>query len=219
MEEIRGIGSYIWGKSVHNIRIERLWVDVTKGFGSKWKTFFEVLEAHDGLNVDNDAHIWLLHHLFLDKINADATAWTATWNSHTMSRRGQSHQSPEQMYVHGIVTNGVRGVHLDHEDAVNGNLAEYGIDWEELDRPAIHRHHDAFNPGNEVENENPFTVNHPDHLSHVEVPDAHCPFNAEQLHLFNTQLQTIPTILSLDMHSNRLTWINALALATEIVQV
>ncbi|KDR82504.1 hypothetical protein GALMADRAFT_47570, partial [Galerina marginata CBS 339.88] len=29
---------------------ERLWVDVTKGFGAKWKTFFDVLEAHDGLN-------------------------------------------------------------------------------------------------------------------------------------------------------------------------
>ncbi|KAI0371588.1 hypothetical protein BV20DRAFT_1051599 [Pilatotrama ljubarskyi] len=74
MEEVRGLGrgSYIWGRSVHNIRIERLWVDVTSGFGSKWKEFFHQLEAQHGLNVDNDAHVWLLHHLFLEAINRDA---------------------------------------------------------------------------------------------------------------------------------------------------
>lgn len=95
------------------MRIEHLWVDVTKGFGDKWKTFFEVLEAHDGLNIDGDAHIWLLHHPFLDKINCDAMGWTATWNKHTLLRH--AHQSLQHMYVHGMVTNGVRSVHLDHE--------------------------------------------------------------------------------------------------------
>jgi hypothetical protein len=206
-------------RSVHNIRIERLWVDVTKGFGRKWKDFFEVLEAHDGLNIDCDAHIWLLHHLFLDKINSDAMAWTATWNNHTLSRRNQAHQSPQHMYVHGIVTNGVRGVHLDYEDIADGNHEEYGIDWEDMDRPAIRRHHDTFNLVNEVNNGNPFTVNHPDRLSHVEVPDARCPFDAHQLHRFDTELQNLPTILSTDMHSHRLTWINMLALATETTTV
>ncbi|KAJ7209323.1 hypothetical protein GGX14DRAFT_535104 [Mycena pura] len=28
-------GAYIWGRSVHNIHIERLWCDVTRGFGRK----------------------------------------------------------------------------------------------------------------------------------------------------------------------------------------
>ena len=206
-------------RSVHNIRIERLWVDVTKGFGCKWKDFFEVLEAHDGLNIDSDAHIWLLHHLFLDKINSDAIAWTATWNNHTLSRRNQAHQSPQHMYVHGIVKNGVRGVHFDYEDNVDGNREEYGIDWEDIDRPAIRRHHDTFNLENEPEanNGNPFTVNHPDRLSHIEVPDTRCPFDAHQLHRFNTQLQNLPTIPSNDMHSHRFTWINTLALATTAI--
>lgn len=92
---------------MHNIRIEHLWVDITVGFGGKWKIFFEVLEAHDGLNPDNDAHIWLLHHLFLDQINSDAETWMATWNQHVLARGVQAHQSPQQLYTHGMVTNGV----------------------------------------------------------------------------------------------------------------
>ena len=93
------------------------------------------------------------------------------------------------MYVHGIVRNGVRGVHLDYEDVVQGDedREEYGIDWEDMDRPTIRNHHDTFNPSlpaenlngvNWRDNGNPFTVNHPDRLSHIEVPDARCPFDA-----------------------------------------
>ena len=60
------------------------------------------------------------------------------------------------MYVHGIVRNGVRGVHLDYEDVVQGdeNREEYGIDWEDMDRPTIRNHHDTFNPSLPAENLN-----------------------------------------------------------------
>ncbi|THH19575.1 hypothetical protein EW146_g1603 [Bondarzewia mesenterica] len=74
MEQNRGTGrgSYIWGQSVHNTRIEHLWYDVTQGFGQKWKNFFLELEHHYGLDLDRSAHIWLLHHLFLATVNEDA---------------------------------------------------------------------------------------------------------------------------------------------------
>ena len=55
-------------RSVHNSRIERIWYNITKGFGGKWKDLFTDLEANEGLDVDNLAHIWLLQHLFLDHI-------------------------------------------------------------------------------------------------------------------------------------------------------
>jgi hypothetical protein len=64
-------------RSVHNIRIERLWVDITSGFGKKWHDFFTVLESREGLNTNLDAHIWLIHHLFLQFINHDAP-WPGT---------------------------------------------------------------------------------------------------------------------------------------------
>lgn len=105
---------------------------------------------------------------------------------------------------------------MDSGEPTDINREEYGIDWEDLDRPAICRHHDTFNPENQVENENPFIVNHPDQLSHVEVPDTRCPFNDDQLHVFNTELQNLPDFSSHDEHSLRLIWIRALALASEI---
>jgi transposase InsO family protein len=68
--------------SVHNIRIECLWHDVTQGFGRKWKQFFQLLELHHDLKPNLDAHVWLLHHVFLDAVNDDAFQWVEAWNHH-----------------------------------------------------------------------------------------------------------------------------------------
>ncbi len=64
-------------RSVHNTRIERLWYDVTHGFGRKWKDFFWDLEIQHGLNVSFRSHKWLLRHLFLKGLNEDAQDWAA----------------------------------------------------------------------------------------------------------------------------------------------
>ena len=50
-------------RSVHNIRIERLWVDVTAKVGARWASTFRYLEQHMGLDINSANHIWLLHHL------------------------------------------------------------------------------------------------------------------------------------------------------------
>ncbi|KAF5381556.1 hypothetical protein D9615_005527 [Tricholomella constricta] len=217
MEEVRGEGrgSYIWGKSVHNIRIERLWVDVTRGFGRKWKDFFRILEAHDGLNAHLDAHIWLLHHLFLNSINHDAQVWAETWNHHTLSRRNDSHQSPHDMFLYGMVENGHRGVQID-ESIDDEDFAGFGIDWDSMD-DATRAHHDENN-ADDGDPSNPFLTNHPDHLSHVDVSCPRCPFSAEQLNFLDTQLATLPTFMAGDMPSRRLLWIDALGVATNILQ-
>lgn len=75
-------------RSVHNIRIERLWYDVTQGIGSKWKSFFVQLEMEYELKVDNNNHIWLLHNLFLDGFNSELQEWGKAWNSHKLRVRG-----------------------------------------------------------------------------------------------------------------------------------
>ncbi|KAF8059320.1 hypothetical protein FPV67DRAFT_1565165 [Lyophyllum atratum] len=218
MEQVRGEGrgSYIWGRSVHNIRIERLWVDVTRGFGKKWKDFLRILEVHDQLNVDLDAHIWLLQHLFLNAINHDAQTWADTWNHHTLSRRNESHRSPHDMFLCGMIENGQRGVRIG--DPIEGeDYAGFGIDWDDIHNDRTRAHHDEFN-ADDGDPSNPFLSNHPDHFSHIDVPDVRCPFTPEQLMLFEAQLRTNPNAARGDMQSRRLLWIDALDIATAILR-
>ena len=125
MEAAKGIehDSYIWrrfvsfhnyvvihlltiNRSVHNIHTECLWCNITQGFEAKWKRFFQDLELHNGLIVNRDAHIWLIHHLFLPAINSDAKEWADTWNNHLLSFHGEYQRSPADMYLFGMIQNG-----------------------------------------------------------------------------------------------------------------
>ncbi|KZT58973.1 hypothetical protein CALCODRAFT_423893, partial [Calocera cornea HHB12733] len=108
----RGIncGSFIWGRSVHNVRIERMWVDVTKDFGGKWKKIFIHLETWYGLDIQHNAHIWLLHHLFLHDVRADAEMWRGTWNAHRMRTPDGPMRSPNQMWFLGMLLQGYHGI-------------------------------------------------------------------------------------------------------------
>ncbi|KAJ3014489.1 hypothetical protein NUW54_g1296 [Trametes sanguinea] len=230
MEEVWGAerGSYIWGRSVHNIRIERLWVEVTSGFGSKWKVLFQELEAMHGLNIDNDAHIWLLQHLFLDAINHDAEVWTAVWNEHAISRRGEPHLSPSQMYVHGLAEHGQRGVlpaSLDlqaqnppgarsNTSAVEDMYEGYGIDWEELQHTRIRAHHAENNHDHDRNLQNPFLSDRPDRLSHIEVQDARCPFTLEQVAILDAELSQFPCSHPTTIQACKELWTVALQLAS-----
>ncbi|KAG9221975.1 hypothetical protein CCMSSC00406_0009183 [Pleurotus cornucopiae] len=178
MEALKGVerGSYIWGRSVHNVRIERLWRDVTLGFGQKWKAFFQALEVHDGLNHNLNGHIWLLHHLFSDALNADALAWAEAWNTHILSVRGERQRSPKDMFVFGMMDNGMRGLgdgdgpSVDDVELSAEEIAEFGIDWTDIDDTVIHAHHNSNNPADEL-GENPFLTHQPQHLSHVPVEE------------------------------------------------
>jgi hypothetical protein len=207
--------NYIY-RSVHNIRIERLWVDVTNGIGQKWKEFFQTLEAYDNLNVNNDSHLWLLHFLFLPLINDDVGQWVASWNHHVLGRRGEPHQSPHDLFIQGVIEHGHRGVFIESgEDQGVEDIASYGIDWNDLDDRRIRAHHDTRNP-EDSDSTNPFVSNHPDSdLSHVEVPESRCPFADAQLRSFLSDVQPLlDSSLHIDMHSRRLLWIQALALAS-----
>ncbi|KIO21223.1 hypothetical protein M407DRAFT_80615, partial [Tulasnella calospora MUT 4182] len=103
MVKHRGLNraSYIWGSSTHNTRIERLWVEVGSQFARSWRAFFLRLEEQHGLDPGNTSHRWLLHLLFLDMLNADATAFQKDWNLHGISGLGQNH-SPKQDIFSGF---------------------------------------------------------------------------------------------------------------------
>jgi hypothetical protein len=194
-------------RSVHNIRIERLWRDLTSAFGAKWKLFFQNLELQENLDRDSDAHIWLLHHLFLSAINEDALLWAESWNNHTITIRGERQRSPRDMFFFGMIQNGPRGIHPSDEEIED--IGSYGIDWEDYDDDNILEHHQQANrfdnPG-----DNPFMSNRPERMTRVDVDEPGCPLTEDQIIYLNSELNSLPYIHARDMNTYRLIWISAL---------
>ncbi|KAJ7845311.1 hypothetical protein B0H13DRAFT_2239102 [Mycena leptocephala] len=122
------------GRSVHNVRIERLWVDVTAQVGATWADHFTLLEIRHGLDINNVAHIWLLHFLFLGTINTQLSFFAEAWNQHRIQIRHSTNRSPTDMFVFDMFANGVRGDQLpaEEENLSEEELEVYGIDWQGL---------------------------------------------------------------------------------------
>ncbi|KAI0684311.1 hypothetical protein C8T65DRAFT_593787 [Cerioporus squamosus] len=218
MEETRGRnrGSYIWGWSVHNTRIERLCFDVTIGFGGKWKMFFLELEHQDDLDADNACHIWLIHHLFLYAINQDAQEWVRIWNVHTIHVKGERAASPHELFMFGIAERGPRGLSYVMEPPPEeplDDLVNYGVDWAVMDDPVLMRHHREHNPDvPEVEHPHPHPVSTaPSRLSEVTCDPPFCPLSLEVVTMLNQHLSYHFDLMSRDMHVCRELWRSALA--------
>ncbi len=68
------------------------------------------LEASYGLDHDNSAHIWLLQHLFLAKINEQARLWADDWNNHKIPLEGKRPETPYNMWIESQLMDGLRGL-------------------------------------------------------------------------------------------------------------
>ncbi|KAJ7132907.1 hypothetical protein C8R43DRAFT_1089805 [Mycena crocata] len=219
METERGAGrgSYIWGRSVNNTRIERLY-DVTHGFGHKWKIFFVELEVNHGLNPTIPVHIWLLHHLFLHHINEDAQEWAEAWNAHNLQIRGERTRSPRDMFLFSMVHDGPRGPErvLDPPDENVGDPSTYGIDWDVVDDPALMCHHLMQNP-QEWDDCNPFAPGVQE-LSNVPCEPPNCPFSPEEVLYIDQALAAVVDTHSRSMHVRRLIWKEAFRICNEFYQ-
>jgi hypothetical protein len=118
-----GRGSFIEGRSVHNQRIERLWVDLIKNVVKMYTTIFIYLEDRCGLDIDSNINMYCLHYVFLPRINQSIDQWKSAWNHHKI--RTENHYTPIQLYTKGMIECGFRGV---EDSTVDPN--EYGVDWE-----------------------------------------------------------------------------------------
>jgi len=87
-------GSFIAGSSKHNTRIERLWRDVRSHCIEPYKLLFMQLEV-DGLDVENTLQMYVLHYLFLPRINESLNQFIATWNSHPLT--SEQNRTPTQL--------------------------------------------------------------------------------------------------------------------------
>ena len=79
--EERGV-SFIAGRSTRNQRIERLWRDVFRCVSLLFYGVFYSLEERGYLNVNNPTEMFLLHLIFLPRINLALVEFTRASNLH-----------------------------------------------------------------------------------------------------------------------------------------
>jgi hypothetical protein len=67
MVQARGRTGAIAGRSVHNTRIERLWLDVGNNVGCTFSRLFHSMETEGVLDVEDERQMWALHFVFLPR--------------------------------------------------------------------------------------------------------------------------------------------------------
>ncbi|KAJ7453317.1 hypothetical protein B0H11DRAFT_1741447 [Mycena galericulata] len=205
-------GSYLWGRSVHNVRIERLWADVTAQIGATWADIFILLEVRHGLNINNASHIWLLHYLFLKQINDQLRFFMEAWNQHQIRIRDGPSRSPADMFGFDMLVRGVRGT--DPNPMSEAEMEVYGVDWEALHDDSLLESRQENNPQDEGSTSWIGRTGPPQTLNEVPVEPPVGPFSAAEIEILNTTLGHLAGAVD-DVAVAHL-WTEALILARQI---
>ena len=119
MIAVRGTdrGSHIAGSSVHNQRIERLWRDVYRCVCSIYHELFYSMEATGILDPASEIDLFVLHCVYLPRINKALTEFSRAWNLHPV--RTARNWSPHQIMLNSMIR---------EENILDAVDSDYGID-------------------------------------------------------------------------------------------
>ena len=142
-----------------------------------------------------------------------------------MKLKGTRNETPRSMFYFGMVERGPRGLAwlqgeedpawLQEEEDV-GDIASYGIDWEEADDPQLMQHLLENNP-HELEDTGATGVGLPPRMNEVvcDAPDA--PFSQDLIDRLDEALAEHVNLQSEDMGVRRLVWEEALNICNHFV--
>ncbi len=178
------------------------------------------LEDHHGLDAENEAHIWLLHFLFLQAINRDIHAWQEAWNMHYINTPERGNHSPREMFLFGMHQYGPRGIDAALEDQqFQVHLPSFGVNW--LDRAMAGRSLDreAREGRRLAQPLDPFVhPSTPERLSVVVCDEPQGPFTREQVTWLEAQLIARVDGWSQNMEERNNMWNEALQLTHQVFQ-
>ena len=99
MDEYHGFGrgSAIRGRSVHNQRIERIWLDMWNGCINVFYDLFSAFEKDGLLNHNSEEQVFALHYIFIPRIQHALDMFIRQWNHHKI--RTENSLSPLQLFV------------------------------------------------------------------------------------------------------------------------
>ncbi|TFK18717.1 hypothetical protein FA15DRAFT_683205 [Coprinopsis marcescibilis] len=192
-------------RNVHNVQIERLWVDVTAQVGSSWYNAFIELEIHYDLDINNPSHIWLLQHLFLQNINQHLAFFAESWNHHRIQIRSGPSRSPADMFGFDMLVHGIRGRQLpvDEQEMTEEELEVYG---------ALQ----SQSAASEGETSWVGQAGPPQNLNEVSVDPPIGPPQLDLQHIFEIELNQQVELLGEANHTIENLWTTALGTAREV---
>ncbi len=119
-----GRGSFIAGPSTRNQRIERLWREVFRCCLYLFYCVFYSLEESGVLDLNNDVDLFILHYIYLPRINHALQEFAAAFNNRPM--RTENNWSPEKIWTNGMLNAAV--AQLSGRNDIE-NIELYGVDW------------------------------------------------------------------------------------------
>ncbi|KAF5340076.1 hypothetical protein D9611_012341 [Ephemerocybe angulata] len=88
--------AYLRGRSVHNVRIERLWRDVRRDSLERFRQLFLTMEKEHLLDPDSPIHLVSLYLVYHPRIQDSLNETITSWNNHSL--RTERYKTPLALY-------------------------------------------------------------------------------------------------------------------------